>query len=302
MRRLIVLLLASCASTPKPEVSVEAEEPEAERPPQPSDAVGGLAYDRWYIDTPFKPDAKGTPGVADGLGGPFNDGTLADATGKPMLNDTGHDYRFKNFFGWDLRGAEGISGPKYQNKPFALAKNLLTDRRTAAELEAWLAKGGDGMPAYGGTAPPETLKALAAFLSKVQAGELPGPDAVWTLAPTAGFYALVPGGDAARGAELVKARCAKCHGKDGTKELFDDGAFSLGSFSRQKAYEGWMKILNGHPGSKMKRQVRGATAKEMGQELLDIHAALCDRTAFPVGPATGKDVADGDPRCGAYLK
>jgi hypothetical protein len=52
----------------------------------------------------------------------------------------------------------------------------------------------------------------------------------------------------------------------------------------------------------MGRQVRGASAASMIRELLDLFAALCDRRAFPRGAASGPDVTDGDPRCGAYLR
>jgi hypothetical protein len=280
-----------------------AARPDTDDPlPLTDDALGGQLYDKWYADTPFVPDNKKTAGVADGTGGPFQNGTLAGADGTPARNDLGHDYRLKNFLGWDLRGADGISGPQYQKKPFALAKNLLTQTQTAEEIEQWLTKGDGALPAYGSVLSAQQLKALALFISRVQSGSLPRPEQVWQLAPTAGHYTLNPGADLERGAALVKARCNKCHGVDGTKLMFDDGAWSLGAFSRQKAYEGWFKILNGHPASKMKRQVRGQTGPEMAQELLDILAALCDRQAFPRGTGTEPDVADGDPRCGAYLR
>ena len=37
------------------------------------------------------------------------------------------------------------------------------------------------------------------------------------------------------------------------------------------------------------------------QEILAIFAALCDRATFPPADAE-HEVADGDPRCGAYLR
>ncbi len=80
------------------------------------------------------------------------------------------------------------------------------------------------------------------------------------------------------------------------------GEFSLGSRARQKAYEDWFKILSGQPGTPMGRQVRGATAEAMSQELLDVLTALCDRQTYPLGKVKGKGVPDGDPRCGAALR
>src|SRR5690606_15940608 len=102
--------------------------------------------------------------------------------------------------------------------------------------------------------------------------------------------------------QLYAKRCAGCHGPGGTKLLLDDGEYSLGSHARQKAYEDWLKILNGQPHTKMKRFLEGASGVELGQEVLDLLAALCDRAAFPVGDATEPDVAEGDPRCGDYLR
>jgi mono/diheme cytochrome c family protein len=137
----------------------------------------------------------------------------------------------------------------------------------------------------------------------VRDGALPHPDRIFELrAGSPGNYALRPGGDPARGKRIIAERCAGCHGADGTELTFDGGEFSLGSHARQKAYEDWLKIMNGQPGSTMGRQLRGASGEEMAKELLDILAALCDRAAFPRGAATGKDVADADPRCGVYLR
>ena len=97
-------------------------------------------------------------------------------------------------------------------------------------------------------------------------------------------------------------RCSECHGADGSEIPIDDGEYTLGTHARQKAYEDWSKILNGQPGEEMGRQVVGADGRAMAQEILDLLAALCDRTRFPRGAATGDDVADGDPRCHAYLR
>jgi mono/diheme cytochrome c family protein len=220
-----------------------------------------------------------------------------------MSNDAGHDYRLKNLFGWDLKGREGIYGPGAMAKGYAVSRSLLGGRETQEDLVLLLTKGDREIPSYGDVLTPPQIEAVAAFVIGVRDGALPHPDQIFTIKPPAqGHYALLPGGDAARGKAHIKERCSSCHGDDGTKVLFDDGAYSLGSHARQKAYEDWHKILNGQPGSPMGRQVRGSTGKEMAQELLDILAALCDRGAFPPGKATAKDVETGDGRCGSYLK
>jgi mono/diheme cytochrome c family protein len=270
------------------------------------DERGGRLFDSWRSEAnprQFEPDAKGTAGVPDGKGGPRGDGTLLFADGRPLLNDEGHDYRFKNLFGWDLRGPAGIYGPAQQNKKSLLGVDLLAWPGDATALADRLEKGDAQIPAFGPVMERSDLEALASFVVAVRDGKLPRPDQLFRLtSPAQQNYALVEGASAERGKQLYAQRCTGCHGADGTRMLFDKGAYSLGSHARQKAYEDWAKILNGHPGSAMKRQVRGATGKEMTQELLDLLAALCDRSAFPRGTASQPDVPDGDPRCGGYLR
>jgi mono/diheme cytochrome c family protein len=291
------ILLAACSSAPA--------RPPATQAALPDDARGGRLIDAWRVEaqTTFEPDSPETEGVADGREGPRNDGTLLLGDGRVLLNDDGHDYRLKNLFGWDLRGADGIYGPGRMAKPYVIAASPLTWDGSVAEIASRLERGDASLPAFGSVLEASDLEAIAAFIVRVRDGSLPSAASIFELTSSdTGHYALLPGGDAVRGKALFADRCAGCHAADGTRHLFDDGAYSLGSHARQKAYEDWMKILNGQPGTPMGRQVRGATASEMTQEILDLFAALCDREAFPRGPATAEDVADGDLRCGAYLR
>lgn len=267
---------------------------------QPDTARGGRLFDNWVAEKQlgdrFKPDSSKTPEL-DGTGGPFGNGTLKDGQGKPMPNP-GHDYRLKNLFGWDLRGTAGIYGPKYQAKAYALPTNLLQDSRSPEQLREWLSRGDDRVPAYGDVLDERDWADLIAFVTAVKSGELPHPEAIFELSEgTAKNYKLRAGGDAAAGRAHIAQTCARCHGADGTRIKIDETE-SVGSLARTSGYEVWLKILNGHPGSSMGRQVREAGA---GQQILDILAALCDRTAFPALGGS-QDVPDGDPRCGAYLK
>ncbi len=291
--------------TTAPTASASAAPAVSAVPSGPTPGLGGRLFDKFYGDSSykggFKPDSAKTKGKADGSGGPNGDGTLLSG-GKPMLNDAGHDYRLKNLFGWDLKGKDGIYGPAFMNKPYVVKQNLLSGKATPAELVAMLKKGDAGLPSYAGALDDEALAAIAEFVVATRDRKLVHPDDVFELKKgSPNNYVLKPGGDATRGKALIKERCSACHGDDGTKELFDDGEFSLGSHARQKAYEDWLKISAGQPGSPMGAQLRGSPS-EMTKELLDIFAALCDRTAFPLGKAKGKDVPNGDPRCGAYLK
>jgi hypothetical protein len=62
-------------------------------------------------------------------------------------------------------------------------------------------------------------------------------------------------------------------------------------------------IVAGNAGSPMLSQVpsREPTSVQ-AQWVLDVLAALCDRTRYPVGVASEPDVGSGDLRCGEYLR
>jgi mono/diheme cytochrome c family protein len=262
-------------------------------------ARGGRLFDKWYADSSFH--ATFSPGSK---GGPFGDGELADVDGTPFPNTTGHNYRLKSFFGWDLRGTAGIYGSDYADKSYALPIDLLAQPHSHAELAAWFESGGDGLPAYGDVLSSDQIDDMAAFVVAMRTGLLPRASDIWALSDTApGRYTLLPGGDLEAGHEAYASTCAACHGVDGTHELIDGGEYTLGTFVRQKAYEAWFKVLVGHPGSKMASQVpEGLSAKEQAAWILNVFAALCDRDAYPATGASEEDVEDGDPRCGEYLR
>lgn len=274
----------------------------APTPASPNDARGGRLYDNWRNEKKllsFVADSSKTPEL-DGEGGPHSNGTLSDSEGKPLAN-TGHDYRLKNFFGWDLRGAEGIYGATFHNKPFAISVNLLTDTRTEAELFAWFKGGGSGLPAFGSVLSDADLKDLVAFVIKTRANALPRPEQIFRLdAEAPKNYALLDGGNAVRGKASYQEACSGCHGADGRNFPLDETE-SVGSLSRLSGYEVWFKIVNGQPGSRMGRMLPEAHGKLEAQAVLDVLAALCDRTAFPALNGTA-EVPDGDARCGSYLK
>ncbi len=282
----------SPTTDPEPDAAAPSDEAQTEAPAGDT-ARGGQLFDKWWaLSEGFEPDddASAEP---DGSGGPNGDGTLNRA-GAPMLN-AGHDYRLKNLFGWDLRGEAGIYGPSYQNKANVVAVDLLADTRSVDELVAWLGAGDENVPALAEVLSPEQLRDLASFIVAVRERELAHPDEIWALSTTApNNYELVPGADLTAGAELVASKCAGCHGADGSSIIIDEH-YTLGAYARSKAYEAWIKILNGQPGSPMGRQSTEAA------EILNILAALCDRTAFPAKDAD-HEVPDGDARCGAYLK
>jgi hypothetical protein len=267
------------------------------------DARGARLYDNWSrekeLGSSFSPDSAKTPEL-DGTGGPNANGTLNDEHAKPLAN-SGHDYRLKNFFGWDLRGAQGVYGSDYQKKSYVLGHNLLTDTRSPAELRGWFASGGSGLPAFGAVLDARDLDDLVAFVVKTRAKELAHPEAIFALQKAApkGFV-LNAGGDAERGRRAFADRCSKCHGDDGRKIAIDE-VESVGTLARTAGYEVWFKIAHGQPGSPMKRQLTETGGAAQARTVLDLLAALCDRKLFPALP-TGKEVPDADPRCAAYLR
>ncbi len=272
-------------------------------------ALGGRLFDMWYdeIDRVFVPDDPETP-VVDGRGGPNGDGTLNGADGRPFAN-TGHDYRLKNLFGWDMRGVAGVYGRGYQDKPWILATGPLSPRHAGETRDRWIARlaEGDmalGLPAYGDVLSAPEIAALVDFMLAVRDGDLPHPDALYALSTEApkGFV-LAPGGDAERGRRFYAAQCADCHGADATRIIFDNGEQSLGQHARYYGYAVAMIVLAGEPGSDMGPQLpAGLDAAGQTATLLDLLAALCDRGRYPRGAGTDPEVPDNDPRCREYLR
>ncbi|MEM6995396.1 MAG: hypothetical protein AAF721_33110 [Myxococcota bacterium] len=300
MRRIAILLCSVVVTAmackpeapPEPPSGVSAPTVVEPAPAAVDDARGGRIFDKWWVEL----EREFQPGK---MGGPNADGTLDAGTGEPMPNP-GHDYRFKNLFGWDLRGADGVYGPEYQDRPYVASVNLLTDTRSREELLAWLQAGDDVVPAFGAVLSHDELYALVDFIDGVRTGALPSPAQVFDLSKDAPKnYVLRPGADTTRGAKLFADSCG-CHGGDGTSFAVDPDV-STGAFMRTKGYEAWIKILNGHPGTPMHREIEFETAEDGAQQILDIIAALCDRAAYPPMPGI-EDVPDGDIRCGAYLK
>ena len=216
----------------------------------------------------------------------------------------GHDYRLKNLFGWDLRGASGIYGPDYAAKSYVLPIDLMERPGSHADLAEWFTSGGEGLPPYGEVLAADQIDDMAAFVVAMRTNQIPRASDIWELSETApSNYELLSGADPEAGHEAYASTCAACHGADGTLELIEDEEFTLGSFARQKAYEGWYKVLAGHPGSTMGAQVPAdLSVADQAAWILDVFAALCDREAYPVTGASGEDVEDGDPRCGEYLR
>lgn len=301
----MALLAASCTPPPAPAPRypvLPTKQSSSAARNDDSARLGGRLYDNFWreLKLDFVPDDPKTPEL-DGKGGPLGNGTLPDADGKPMPN-TGHNYRLASLLGGDLHGAAGISGQEFKAQSGVLLPDLLKNTDSREAWRARLSAGEDAIPAYGSVLSAAQVEALLDFVLGVRDGTLPQPDALFTLdAKVPGFYRLAPGGDAARGHALFERTCQRCHGADGTKLALGAGKQALGTVLRSDASQAWLKILVGVAGSEMGPQLPvTASRAELTQALLDLFAAGCDRARYPKGQ--GEEVADGDARCGAYLK
>lgn len=86
------------------------------------------------------------------------------------------------------------------------------------------------------------------------------------------------GGDVTEGDALYTAKCAGCHGADGTGGAItiEDGDVTVGSHVRGKPYETWHKIKFGQVGS-----IMGAQGINSLKDMQDLYSALADETMYP---------------------
>ena len=144
----------------------------AQDPPSHAELMaGGRLFDMWYdeSDAEFVPDDEDTPEI-DGKGGPNGNGTLNGADGLPIAN-TGHDYRFKNLFGWDMLGDAGIYGRDYQAKPWVLDTGPLSPAHMRASRSDWITRIKNGwadLPAYGSVLKNDEIALLVDFMLAVR--------------------------------------------------------------------------------------------------------------------------------------
>lgn len=221
---------------------------------------GGLLYDNWA-----KTLKKETPE------------TMKDDKGNVIPN-SGHDFRCKNCHAWDYKGKDGIYGPKYQNKPYVSKVNLAKESKTHTirQLAKAIKLGhGKEMPVYKDHISDEDIKHLATFL----VAKLTNTDEIFSLSEKSSTkYVLndVSEKEKERGFRLYNASCESCHGSDGTKVMIDE-AYTLGSHSRQKAYEDHHKMKFGNPGTEMEGYY------DSEKNILAILGAICNSKDFPAG-------------------
>lgn len=205
---------------------------------------------------------------------------MKDKNGE-VIENTGHDFRCKNCHGWDYKGNEGIYGPDYQNKPYAASVNLIQlkkdDNLSLKKIMDSVLNGhGIGMPVYSEFLNEKQAKLIAEFLV--------------TNAHDSSYYfdlktnktnkyelTLVNLENKEKASVNYTKHCESCHGKNGAKFLLHDGEYTLGSHSRQKAYEDHHKIQNGSPGSDMMGYLNSK------EDILGMLGYLCDSNLFLSG-------------------
>lgn len=92
--------------------------------------------------------------------------------------------------------------------------------------------------------------------------------------PTITFSNVGAKGTASQGNTIYTAKCAGCHGADGTNQNIEGR--SLGQFIREKPHEAWFKAKFGEPGTGMTPGLVTAL-----QDLQDLYAALAVAADFP---------------------
>ena len=170
---LVMTLLIGCAGNPDVPDTPALSAAEMDRL-----AYGGRLFDMWYkeLGDDFRPDNPTTE-ENEGRGGPNGDGTLNNANGEPIIN-TGHAYRFKNLFGWDMRGNSGIYGRFYQDKPWVVASGPISRANAGASRAIWIqhiSNGRQDMPRYRDVLSPTDIEALVDYMLAVRDRILPHP-------------------------------------------------------------------------------------------------------------------------------
>ena len=289
-------------------------------------ALAGFTVSGCSDDDPVAPG--GTPAAytdADGInGGRMYDKFWADETGFDSSKDVSFDFdAYKDFFrckqchGWDRLGSQGayIGRAPSTTRPNVSAVDLrayaanhtpqeIFDNLSAATGRRALTADlsmydpdtnptvGDQMPDLSEIFSDAQLWQLVKYL-KAEAVDV---DDLYSFT-TGGTYptgdiaysGIGAGGNAANGDALYTARCASCHGADGTSFLVDGDSYTVGRHVRSKPYEDHHKFKFGQLGSAM-----GSLVTDL-QELQDIYAALTNSTTYPdeAPPPAGYVSADG---------
>jgi len=244
--------------------------------------TGGLMYDKfWAADAGWD---QGDPNLS-------------------TFSDNADFFRCKQCHGWDLLGTAGayISRAPKATRPNVSSVNLwdsinsmtpqqLFDalkspsgrRDLGADLSTYdpdtNSTVGDQMPDYGSFMTDTDLWNLVKFLltAAVDTSELYNSSTTGAYpSGSINFSNIGLDGEAEHGDPIYAARCASCHGADGTAFLVDGDEYTIGSFVRAKPNEAQHKVKFGNPGSGM-----GSLVTET-HELQDLYKALTDTTKYP---------------------
>ena len=218
------------------------------------------------------------------------------------LNARADFFRCKQCHGWDGLGSEGAyinRGPR-TTRPAVSGLNLyeLAKTKTSKELfDAMKATNGrrdisfdlstydpatnntegNKMPNYGQLLTDAQIWDIVKFMKEGMFDVTELYDATYTgTYPTGSFTFSNIGknGNETSGNTLYTAKCASCHGADGS--TIDLGGSSAGKFTRSKAYEVQHKVKYGQLGSSMAGEFDMTLS-----EMKDLYKALANETNFP---------------------
>ena len=259
------------------------------------------------IGEPGLPQAYKDANVLAG-GAAYNQWWTTDAAGsgtQPTTTAEADYYRCKSCHAWDLKG----NAASYANRtgkstgtasrPDVAAVDLWASAATKTPQELFdLVKGVGGRaiderenshPDFSTNATDAQIWNIVKFLRE---GAI-DPDLLYDLMvtglpvytdtsvdppvvvkPTLVYSNIGALGNEANGQAIYAAKCASCHGVDGTTISLED--MSLGKFLRSKPNETWFKIKFGNPGTGMNPGLVHATS-----DLQDLYRALANTTTFP---------------------
>lgn len=246
--------------------------------------AGGATYSKWWTTDAGGNGTQPTTTVSgdfyrckachawDGLG---NAGSYASRTGQSTGKATRPDVS-----GVNLRSAVDSEG---YEELYALVRHLGARDIDAAD---------NSHPDFSSMLSDDQAWNLVKFMREEWVApnllydlEVSGPAMYWdysqtpavVVAPTLTYTNIGSQGNEADGQALVAARCAGCHGADGT--TLDIGGRSLGQFFREKPNEAWFKAKFGESGTGMAPGLVSSTA-----DLQNLYAALVNATNFPDRP------------------
>ncbi len=253
---------------------------------------GGKLYDQfWAVETGFS----------------LANSSLKNQSELDAITKKADFFRCKQCHSWDRLGRDGgygnrapstsrpnvaninlatISASATAQALFDAIKNGPSRRDVGTDLSTYNPAGdttvGDKMPNYSQILTDKQIWDIVKFLKE----EAVDTSALYTITFDAGTYPnkkptfsdLGSNGSPSNGDTIFAAKCAGCHGADGTLIQVDTN-YTVGRHVRAKPYEDQHKVKFGHLGSDMTAAAVLSTAPT--SDIKDLFAALSNKTKYP---------------------